>query len=196
MLQRCVVQKFDGESMKLKKDWVSIDKIANNVQLAVVCAEDQNFVRHQGFDFVAIKKAMDYNERMEDKGKNKRRGASTISQQTAKNVFLWHGRSFIRKGFEVYFTFLIETLWSKERIMEVYLNVIELGNGVYGVEAASQAYFKKPAAKLSNNEAALIAVVLPNPRKFSIANPSGYVLKRQNWCTKQMRHWGSKLQYN
>lgn len=195
MLQRCVSQKMDGESMKLKKDWVSLDKIPNSAQLAVVCAEDQNFIKHRGFDFAAIKKAMDYNEKMEDKGKDKRRGASTISQQTAKNVFLWHGRSFVRKGFEVYFTFLIETLWSKQRIMEVYLNVIELGNGVYGVEAASQAYFKKSAEKINSNEAALIAVVLPSPRKFSIANPSGYVRKRQTWCAKQMRHWGGKLVY-
>ncbi len=195
MLQRCVAQKMDGESMKLHKDWVSKDQIANNVQLAVVCAEDQQFLNHHGFDFKAIKKAVDYNEKMEEKGKDKRRGASTISQQTAKNVFLWHGRSFIRKGFEVYFTFLIETLWSKERIMEVYLNVIEFGNGVYGVEAASKDYFKKSAAKLSNSEAALMAVVLPNPRKFSIAKPSAYVNKRKNWCTKQMRHWGGKLEY-
>jgi monofunctional glycosyltransferase len=196
MFQRCYVQKSDGENMKLKKEWVSIDEISNYVELAVVCAEDQNYLKHNGFDLGAIKKAIDYNEKMEKKGKNKRRGASTISQQTAKNVFLWHGRSWIRKGFEVYFTFLIETLWSKERIMEVYLNVIELGNGVYGVEAASQEYLKKSAARLTASDAALIAVVLPNPRKFSIANPSAYTRKRQSWCLRQMRYWGMELDYD
>ena len=112
MLQRCVDQKMEGETVQLKKDWVSSDEISNYVELAVVCAEDQNYLKHNGFDFGAIQKAIKYNEKMEDKGKSKRRGASTISQQTAKNVFLWHGRSWIRKGFEVYFTFLIETLWS------------------------------------------------------------------------------------
>ncbi|MDP2174819.1 MAG: monofunctional biosynthetic peptidoglycan transglycosylase [Bacteroidota bacterium] len=196
MFQRCLVQKSNGEDMKLIKEWVSKDEISNYVELAVVCAEDQNYLKHNGFDFGAIKKAIDYNEKMEAKGKSKRRGASTISQQTAKNVFLWHGRSWIRKGFEVYFTFLIETLWSKERIMEVYLNVIELGNGVYGVEAASQEYLKKSAARLTASDAALIAVVLPNPRKFSIANPSAYTRKRQSWCLRQMRYWGMKLDYD
>jgi monofunctional glycosyltransferase len=196
MFQRCINQNIEGEDMRLIKDWVPLEEISNKVQLAVVCAEDQNFLNHNGFDFGAIKKAIEYNEKMELKGKNKRRGASTISQQTAKNVFLWHGRSWIRKGFEVYFTFLIELLWSKERIMEVYLNVIELGNGVYGVEAASQQYLKKSAIKLSPSDAALIAVVLPNPRKFSIANPSAYTKKRQSWCLRQMKYWGMKLDYN
>jgi monofunctional biosynthetic peptidoglycan transglycosylase len=196
MFQRCFQQQADGEEMKLEKDWVSKDEISNYVQLAVVCSEDQNYLKHNGFDLGAIKKAMKYNEKMEEKGKSKRRGASTISQQTAKNVFLWHGRSWIRKGFEVYFTFLIELLWSKERIMEVYLNVIELGDGVYGVEAAAQKYFHKSASKLTPSEAALMAVVLPNPRKFSIANPSGYTRKRQAWCLRQMRFWGMKLDYN
>jgi monofunctional biosynthetic peptidoglycan transglycosylase len=196
MLQRCVDQKMEGETVQLKKDWVSSDEISNYVELAVVCAEDQNYLKHNGFDFGAIQKAIKYNEKMEDKGKSKRRGASTISQQTAKNVFLWHGRSWIRKGFEVYFTFLIEMLWSKERIMEVYLNVIELGNGVYGVEAASHEFLNKSAAKLTINDAALMAVVLPYPRKFSIAHPSGYTLRRRAWCAQQMRFWGLKLDYN
>lgn len=195
MLQRCVVQKTDGEDMKLHKTWVPADEISPYIQLAVVCAEDQNYLRHNGFDFGAINKAIRYNEKMEEKGRNKRRGASTISQQTAKNVFLWHGRSWIRKGFEVYFTFLIETFWSKERIMEVYLNVIEFGNGVYGVEAAAQDYLGKPARKLSAGDAALMAVVLPNPRKFSIAKPTAYTRKRQAWCLQQMKYWGMKLDY-
>jgi monofunctional biosynthetic peptidoglycan transglycosylase len=196
MLQRCVEQKVDGETVQLKKDWVSSDEVSNYIELAVVCAEDQNFLKHNGFDFGAIQKAIKYNEKMEDRGKSKRRGASTISQQTAKNVFLWHGRSWIRKGFEVYFTFLIETLWSKKRIMEVYLNVIELGNGVYGVEAASHEFLNKSAANLTVSDAALMAVVLPNPRKFSIAHPSKYILKRRSWCTQQMRYWGLKLDYD
>ncbi len=195
MIQRLVVQKMDGEEMKLKKDWVSMNEISQYAQLSVVCAEDQNFLNHSGFDFKAIKKAYDFNEKMEEKGKSKRRGASTISQQTAKNVFLWHGRSWIRKGFEVYFTFLIETLWSKKRILEVYLNVVELGNGIYGVEAASNAYFKKSAAKLTPSEAALLAVILPNPRVYSASRPSGFIKKRQNWCLRQMKHWGMKLDF-
>lgn len=196
MYQRCVVQKMNGETMKLYRDWVPLEKIPNHVALAVVCAEDQNFLKHNGFDFGAIQKAIKYNEKMEQKGKEKRRGASTISQQTAKNVFLWHGRSWIRKGFEVYFTFLIETLWSKERIMEVYLNVIELGNGVYGVEAASHDYLNKSASQLTASNSALIAVVLPNPRKFSIQHPSPYIRKRQAWCLQQMKFWGMKLDFN
>jgi monofunctional biosynthetic peptidoglycan transglycosylase len=195
MFQRCVAQKQAGDEMKLKKEWVPIDEISNYVQLAVVCSEDQNYLKHNGFDYGAIKKAINYNEKMEDKGKKKRRGASTISQQTAKNVFLWHGRSWIRKGFEVYFTFLIENIWSKERIMEVYLNVIEFGDGVYGVEAASQTYFKKSAKKISPAQAALLAVVLPNPRKFSAAKPSAYTLGRRAWCLQQMKFWGMKLDY-
>jgi monofunctional glycosyltransferase len=196
MLQRCVQQKADGEDMVLHKDWVSLDEISPYIQLAVVCAEDQNYLKHNGFDFGAIDKAIKYNDKMEEKGKSKRRGASTISQQTAKNVFLWHGRSWIRKGFEVYFTFLIEKLWTKERIMEVYLNVIEFGNGVYGVEAAAQDYLHKPARNLSPADAALMAIVLPNPRKFSIAHPSKYTLSRQRWCLQQMRFWGMKLDYD
>jgi monofunctional biosynthetic peptidoglycan transglycosylase len=140
-----------------------------------MAAEDQNFEEHNGFDFEAIKKAQVYNE----KHKGKRiRGASTISQQTAKNVFLVPSRGWIRKGFEVYFTFLIEVCWSKKRIMEVYLNVAETGNGIYGAEAAAQEYFHKPAKKLSVNEAALIAAVFPNPRKWSPAKPTAYIQRR------------------
>ena len=195
MYQRCVEQKLDGETVKLYRDWVPLEEISPYIQLAVVCAEDQNYLKHNGFDYGAIRKALKFNEKMEQKGKSKRRGASTISQQTAKNVFLWHGRSWIRKGFEVYFTFLIETFWSKERIMEVYLNVIEFGNGVYGVEAASHEYLNKSAKKLTAKNAALMAVVLPNPRKSSIQNPSPYTKKRQAWCLQQMKFWGLELDY-
>lgn len=196
MLQRCVEQKAEGGSMKLHKEWVPLDEISPYLQLAVVCAEDQNYLKHNGFDYGAIRKALKFNEKMDQKGKEKRRGASTISQQTAKNTFLWPGRSWIRKGFEVYFTFLIETLWSKERIMEVYLNVIEFGDGVYGAEAAATEYLHKNASRLTAQNAALMAVVLPNPRKFSISSPSRYILGRQQWCLQQMRFWGLKLDYD
>ncbi|WP_317898144.1 monofunctional biosynthetic peptidoglycan transglycosylase [Aurantibacillus circumpalustris] len=191
MLIRCLEQKKDGESMKLKHEWVVLDKISPKLQLAVVCSEDQNYLKHYGFDFGAIEKAMKAN----DEGKNIR-GASTISQQTAKNVFLWPGRSYIRKAFEVYFTLLIESIWSKERIMEVYLNSIEMGKGVYGAEAAAQFWFKKSASKLNKDECAAIASILPNPRKF-VANPaSPYIAKRKEWVKKQMSFWGNQLDYN
>jgi monofunctional glycosyltransferase len=190
MLVRCVEQKVDGKDMKLKKDWVSLDDISPNLQLAVVCSEDQNFIKHNGFDFKAIDKAMEYNETHK-----KTRGASTISQQTAKNLFLWPGRSWIRKGFEVYFTFLIETFWSKQRIMEVYLNIIEMGDGIYGAETTSQIYFKKNAKNLSRAESAAIAAVLPNPRKFNAGKPSAYVSGRQAWIMRQMNYWGGVLNY-
>ncbi len=191
MINRCIEQKSNGESLKLNKDWESLDNISNRLQLAVVCTEDQNFLIHNGFDFTAIKKAL-----AENKWKKRKRGASTISQQTAKNLFLWQGRSWLRKGLEVYFTFLIEIFWSKERIMEVYLNIIEMGDGVYGAEAASQKYFHKSAAALSNQQAAAIAAILPNPLKFSATNPTRYTLKRQKFAMRQMRYWGGKLNYD
>lgn len=159
----------------MKKDWTSIDEMSPSMPLAAMAAEDQNFEEHFGFDFKAIKKARAYNDR--HKGK-KVKGASTISQQTAKNVFLFPARSWLRKGFEVYFTFLIEVAWSKKRIMEVYLNVIEMGEGVYGAEAAAQEYFHKPSKKLTNREASLIAAVLPNPRKWSPARPTPYIQRK------------------
>ncbi len=188
MLLRCLEQKWDGKEMKLEKKWVPIEKISNQLALAVVCSEDQNFLKHSGFDFEAIDKALTYNE-----NHKKKRGASTISQQTAKNLFLWPGRSWIRKGFETYFTFLIEVFWSKERIMEVYLNIIETGNGIYGAQASAQVFFNKDAFKLSKSEVALIAAVLPNPRKFSAKKPSAYILKRQTWVMNQMSFWGGKI---
>jgi monofunctional biosynthetic peptidoglycan transglycosylase len=190
MLIRCVQQKMDGKPMKLTKSWVSLEKINPDLQLAVVCSEDQNFLKHHGFDYEAIERAMDYND-----NHKRKRGASTISQQTAKNVFLWPGRSWIRKGLEVYFTFLIELCWNKERIMTVYLNVIEMGDGIYGAEAASREYFHKQAHNLNKLECASIAAVLPNPRKFNAARPDGFVQNRRVWILNQMILWGGVLNY-
>ncbi|MFZ7115489.1 MAG: monofunctional biosynthetic peptidoglycan transglycosylase [Bacteroidota bacterium] len=186
MLIRCIEQKANGKEMKLKKDWVSLDKISSAMPLAVIAAEDQKFEEHFGFDLEAIKKAEKYNKKHQGK---KTKGASTISQQTAKNVFLWPNRSWIRKGFEVYFTFLIEIFWSKQRIMEVYLNVIEMGNGIYGVEAAAQEYFHKPASKLSVREASLIAAILPSPLKWSPVKPNARVQKKAG----RIMHFISRL---
>jgi len=191
MLIRCVEQKSNGKDMRLKHDWVSLEEINERLQLAVVCSEDQNYLKHDGFDWGAIKKAMETNK----KGK-RIRGGSTITQQTAKNVFLWPGRSYIRKAFEMYFTFLIELFWSKERIMEVYLNSIEMGDGIYGAEAAAQHWFKKTAQKLSKDEAAAIAAILPNPRKYVANPPSAYVQGRKAWIKKQMDFWGNHLDYD
>ncbi len=190
MITRMAEQLGDGKSIKCSKGWVSIDKVSNNMPLAVLCSEDQLFMEHNGFDMKAIEKALEYNDKK--KGK-KMRGGSTISQQTAKNVFLWQGRSWLRKGLEAYFTLLIEVIWGKERIMEVYLNVIEMGDGIYGTEAAAQEYFQKSAAKLSASQAALIAAVLPNPRKWSPANPTVYIKKKQQWILKQMGYQGGTI---
>lgn len=175
MVIRMVEQLIAGEDVIFKKDWVSLDKMSAALPLAVIAAEDQNFEEHYGFDLDAISKAREYNKKHPGK---RLKGASTISQQTAKNVFLWPSRSWVRKGFEVYFTFLIEIIWSKRRIMEVYLNVIEMGDGIYGAEAASKRYFKKSAEKLSVRESSLIAAVLPNPRKWSPQRPSPYILRK------------------
>jgi monofunctional biosynthetic peptidoglycan transglycosylase len=196
MLQRCVEQKTDGREMVLNKQWEPIDKISNNLQLAVVASEDQNFLWHHGFDFGAIEKAVKYNEKQEKKKHPHLRGASTISQQCAKNTFLFPGRNFIRKGLEVYFTILIELFWSKQHIMEVYLNVIEMGNGVYGAEAASEYYFHKHAKDLSPSEAASIAAILPDPLKWSASNQSPYVANRTAAILSQMRLFGGRLDYN
>jgi monofunctional biosynthetic peptidoglycan transglycosylase len=191
MVIRVFQQAFNGEKITLTKDWVSIDKISSQLQLAVIASEDNRFVEHYGFDFEAIGKAKDFNEKK--KGK-KMRGASTISQQTAKNVFLWPQRSWIRKGLEAYFTVLVELVWSKKRIMEVYLNVIETGKGIYGVEKASQIYFNKPASGLSASEGALLAAILPNPVKWNPAHPTRYLLSRQQWILWNMGNIG-KLEY-
>jgi monofunctional biosynthetic peptidoglycan transglycosylase len=184
MIIRLFEQKSEGKDLKLKKDWVALNEISASLPLAVITSEDQKFEDHYGFDIEAIEKAQKFNER--HKGKRVK-GASTISQQTAKNVFLTQSRSWLRKGFEVYFTFLIEVCWSKERIMEMYLNEIEMGDGIYGAEAAAQNYFHKPARKLSNAEAALIAACLPNPRKWSPARPTPYILRKKDWILRHMR---------
>lgn len=188
MVIRLLEQAKDKKrDMKLNKDWVSLEEMSPSMPLAVITSEDQKFEEHFGFDLQAIEKAQKYNER--HKGK-KVKGASTISQQTAKNVFLWPNRSYLRKGLEVYFTFLIEVIWSKERIIEVYLNVIEMGDGIYGAEAAAQAYFKKPCSKLTNSQAALIAACLPNPLRWSPARPTAYILRKQAWIVRHMRKAG------
>lgn len=167
-------QLFSGEKVVCKHQWVPLDEISKSLPLAVVASEDNLFLDHSGFDFDQIEKAMNEAE----KGK-RQRGASTISQQTAKNVFLWSGRSYIRKGLEVYYTFLIELIWGKERIMEVYLNSIEMGQNIYGAEAVAQAHFNKPAKRLTAGESALIAATLPNPIRFNSAKPSRYIQMRQ-----------------
>jgi monofunctional biosynthetic peptidoglycan transglycosylase len=174
-----------GKIPQIERNWVDIDDMAKPLQNAMVAAEDMKFFSHHGFDWEAIEGAMRANVRG-----RKIRGGSTISQQTAKNVFLWPRRSWLRKGAEAYFTGLIECFWTKRRIMEVYLNVIELGDGVYGVEAASQKFFHKPAAKLSSSEAALIAAVLPNPRLFKLSSPSPYVRFRQSLIMRRMSSAG------
>ena len=167
----------------LKRDYVSWDEISPNMKLAVIASEDQLFPEHNGFDWKSIEKAI---KDRNSKKKKKVRGASTISQQVAKNVFLWNGRSWIRKGLEVYFTFMIELIWGKERILEVYLNVAEMGPGIFGVEAASQHYFKKPARKLTQTEAAKIASSLPNPKKYTIKPLSSAIKRRYPWVEQQM----------
>lgn len=169
----------------LEHDWVSWGEIAPAAKLAVIAAEDQRFAEHFGFDFEAIGKAVQHN-----RGHRRKRGASTISQQVAKNLFLWSGRSWTRKALEVGYTLLIEVLWSKQRVLEVYLNVAEFGPGVYGVEAASQKYFRKPASKLTYPEAALLAAVLPNPKRLRVAAPSTYVQQRAGWILRQMYRMG------
>ncbi|MBK7964898.1 MAG: monofunctional biosynthetic peptidoglycan transglycosylase [Bacteroidetes bacterium] len=184
-----IIRYFEMEDGKIDKDWKSLDEIGKNMPLAVVTAEDQKFAEHFGFDLEAIEKAMKYNEK--HKGK-KVKGASTISQQTAKNVFLWPGRSWIRKGLEVYFTFVIEICWSKERIIEVYLNVIEMGPGVYGAEAASQYYFNKSSSDLTKKEAATIAAILPNPIRWSASRPTPYIIKKRNWIVRHMKYMDLK----
>lgn len=168
---------------KLQRDYISYDKMGNNVKKAVIAAEDQKFFVHNGFDYEAIQKAYEKN----NQGK-KLRGGSTISQQTAKNVFLWQGRSWIRKGLEAVFTFMIEKIWGKDVILERYLNSIEMGQGVFGVEAAAEYYFGKSSINLTKSEAAWIAAILPNPQKYDPKNPSPYLQKKHNWIMRQMNN--------
>ena len=183
MVIRCVQQVEKGESLRLRHHWVPLEEMSIYMPVAVIASEDQRFMEHHGFDYEAIEKALEENR----KGK-RQRGASTITQQTANNVFLWHGHSWVRKGLEAYFTFLIEVFWSKQRIMEVYLNSIEMGDGIYGAEAVAQWHFGCTAAQLTRPQCALIAATLPNPLRFSSKNPSGYMLKRQTWIMRQMKH--------
>ncbi|MEG0462332.1 MAG: monofunctional biosynthetic peptidoglycan transglycosylase [Bacteroides sp.] len=182
MVIRSVQQVVSGEMPTCKHTWVSFDKISPNLPMAVIASEDNRFAEHNGFDMIEIKKAMKENEK-----RKRKRGASTISQQTAKNVFLWPQSSWVRKGFEVYFTFLIELCWSKERIMTVYLNSIEMGKGIYGAEATAKYKFDTTAAKLTKGECALIAATLPNPIRFDSAHPSQYIKRRQSQILRLMR---------
>ena len=185
MVLRNIERKSEGKPLKLEKKWVDFDDISDNMKRAAVSAEDQLFLNHIGFDVKAIEKAFETN-----KNSKRIKGGSTISQQTAKNVFLWPGRSWVRKGFEAYFTLLIEAFWSKERILEVYLNVIEMGDGIYGAEAAAQAYFGKSCTKLTRSQAALIAACFPNPRKWSPKNPTRYIKHRQYLIMRNMKRLG------
>ena len=182
MMMRCVEQKMDGREMTMHHRWVPLEEISESLPVAVMASEDQRFLLHSGFDLKAIQEAMDYNKTHPGKV----RGASTISQQTAKNVFLWNGRSWVRKGLETYFTFLIELMWSKQRIMEVYLNSIEMGDGIYGAQAVAMEHFQKDASQLTREECALIAATLPNPLERNSAYPTAYLLKRQKQILHQM----------
>lgn len=183
MVIRCVEQSNEGRSLKLHHHWASLDKMSPHMPVAVMASEDQRFLLHHGFDYDAIQKAAKRNLKG---GKNKL-GGSTITQQTAKNVFLWPGRSWVRKGLEAYFTALIELFWSKQRIMEVYLNSIEMGDGIYGLDAVAEYHFGTTADRLSRSDCALIAATLPNPRRFSSREPSAYMRQRQRRIEHEMK---------
>jgi monofunctional biosynthetic peptidoglycan transglycosylase len=185
IIQQDISNLWSGNNSDIEYEWIPSHQISKSVKLAVIAAEDQKFIDHFGFDLESISEAIKENE----KGK-RIRGASTITQQTAKNLFLWPGKSMIRKGLEAYFTVLLELFWSKQRILEVYLNIAEFGENVYGIEAASKRYFNKNAFKLSNHEAAIIASVLPNPKKYRINQQTQYLAKRTQWIEKQMRQLG------
>ena len=183
MIIRCVQQVSRGEQIRLKHHWVPMEDISKYLPVAVMASEDQRFLQHHGFDVIEIRNAIE-----EKLAGERQRGGSTISQQTAKNVFLWPASSWVRKGFEVYFTALIELFWTKERIMEVYLNSIEMGDGIYGAEAVAKYHFGTTARKLTRSQCALIAATLPNPLKFSSKSPSRYILRRQTAIMYQMKH--------
>lgn len=185
MFIRTVEQVFSDQEVRWRKTWVPIEEISFNLQKSVISSEDPKFLEHDGFDFEAIMKAIEANKKRKVK-----MGASTISQQTAKNVFLYPSRTYIRKAFEAYFTVLIEFFWDKNRILEVYLNVIELGPGIYGAEAASQHYFKTSAKRISMSQAQILAAILPNPRKWNPVHPTNYVLKRRNFVGRNLRNIG------
>jgi monofunctional biosynthetic peptidoglycan transglycosylase len=187
MLEARVAALWHGErDYQTRYQWVSLEQISPQAAIAVIAAEDQQFPFHAGFDFKSIREAV----RAHEQSGRKLRGASTISQQVAKNLFLWSGHSFVRKGLEALFTVLIENLWPKERILEMYLNIAEFGRGVYGVQAAARTFFHKDASRLSSGEAALLAVVLPNPRLYRVDAPSRYVLSQREWTLKQMENLG------
>ncbi len=186
MFLRVAEYALEGKWVPVQKDWVPMEEISPHLQRAVIASEDPKFLSHNGFDFEAIAKALDANKRRKVK-----MGASTITQQTAKNVFLYPSRNYIRKGLEAYFTILIETFWGKKRILEVYLNVIELGPGIYGAQAASQHYWKKSATNLALGEAQLFAAILPNPRKWNPKNPTNFVLRRRNFIRRNLVLLGS-----
>ena len=173
------------KDFSLYYEWKGAKSISPNLPIALVAAEDQNFPTHHGFDFKAIDKAMSHNKRG-----RKIRGASTISQQLAKNLFLWQGRSYVRKGLEAWYTVLIELTWPKSRILEVYANVVEFGDGIYGAEAAARHFFRKPASRLSPSESARLAAVLPSPRRYNAGKPGPYVQRRTRWIERQVRHLG------
>ena len=185
MLERRIASIWNKTAYSPKYAWVDFDTIPPEMGLAVIAAEDQKFPAHHGFDIEAIQKAVAFNEE-----NTRTRGASTISQQAAKNMFLWSGRNWVRKGGEVYFTVLMELIWGKRRILESYLNIVEFGDGIYGVEAASQRYFKKHASALTASDAAILAAVLPNPRRYSVTAPGPYVKERQQWILQQMDQLG------
>lgn len=178
---------WNEENYSIDYQWKDLEEINSSIPLAFISSEDQKFLEHNGFDVEAIKSAVKHNKKAKRK-----RGASTISQQVAKNVFLVPNKTYVRKGLEVYFTFLIEMVWGKKRIMEVYCNVVEMGKGVYGVEAASKKFFKKSASKVNRSQAALLATALPNPLKFKLNSPGSYQLNRQQWVMRQMRNLGGE----
>ncbi|MDI5948694.1 monofunctional biosynthetic peptidoglycan transglycosylase [Flavobacterium yafengii] len=190
MVIRAIENKATGKEVFFSHDWEPIENISMNLQKAVIASEDGTFLKHNGFDFVAMQKAYKSNERG-----RRIKGGSTISQQTAKNVFLWQGRSYLRKGLEAYFTVLIEIIWGKERIMEVYLNSIEMGNGVYGAQAAAEHWYRKGASSLTPMQAAGIAAILPNPRKYSATSSSSYINRRKAKIVRVMRQVG-KIDYS
>jgi monofunctional biosynthetic peptidoglycan transglycosylase len=185
MVQRRIESWSSDKPYKARHTWVPLEAISPSLGAAVIAAEDQNFTDHFGFDWQAIEKAVQHNEHS-----RRKRGASTVSQQTAKNLFLWSSRSWTRKGLEAWFTLLIEVGWSKKRILEVYLNIVEFGDGIYGAEAAARTFFGKPAKRLTPSEAALLAAVLPNPHRFHANAPSEYIRGRQAWILNQMRQLG------
>lgn len=190
MFIRMYQQKNAGKDIKMEHHWVPLKEMSVYLPIAVIASEDQNFLKHNGFDIDAIQSIV-VKEYMQSGiagiKQGKMRGGSTISQQTAKNVFLWPNSSWIRKGFEAYFTFLIEKIWSKQRIMEIYLNTIEMGNGIYGADAVAKEHFDTTAKELTRDQCAMIAASLPNPLKMNSANPSEYMLKRQKWIKAQMK---------